>query len=142
MPMSEPNRIDIASEDPERGKLLLVITEHRPWDDSGLMDQQFRAKIKAYTDYIRGPQITNSHPGFGPHDVIIQLGCRVAPSARALALFEQARQELARHGIGFEYVVMKRPGEQQPPSGGGESRAVDQPPAAPPPRRPWWRFWG
>ncbi len=110
MPMSEPNRIDITAKDSERGKLLLVITEHRPWDDPGLMHKQFQAKVKAYTDYIRGPQFAQDHPGLGPQDVIILMGCRVAPAESALALFERARQELQRQGIGFEYQVMGRPG--------------------------------
>jgi hypothetical protein len=108
MPMSEPNRIDISAEDTERGKLLLVITEHRPWDDSGLMDNQFEAKVQAYTDYIRSPVFAERHPGRGPHDVIIQLGCRVPPSEHALALFERTRQDLQRQGIGFEHQVMAR----------------------------------
>jgi hypothetical protein len=106
--MAEPNRIDISAEDTERGKLLLVITEHRPWDDSGLMDKQFHAKVQAYTHYLRGPQFADRHPGWTPQDVIIQLGCRVPPSEHALAMFERTRQELQKQGIGFEHQILAR----------------------------------
>jgi hypothetical protein len=106
--MSEPNRIDISAEDAERGKLLLVITEHRPWDDSGLMDQQFHAKVQAYTDYLRSPLFAERHPRWQPQDVIIQLGCRVPPSEHALALFERTRQELHKLGIGFEHQILTK----------------------------------
>ena len=108
MPMSEPNRIDISAVDNERGKLLLVITEHRPWDDSGEMDKQFRAKVQAYTDYLRSPLFAERHPGRGHQDVIIQLGCRVAPSEHALALFERTRHDLQKQRVGFEHQVMAK----------------------------------
>jgi hypothetical protein len=104
--MAEPDRIDITSEDAERGKLLLVITEHRPWDDSGEMDRQFRAKVQAYTDYLRSPHFAQRHPKWTPQDVVIQMGLRVPPSAHGLALFERTRQELQKQGIGFEHQVM------------------------------------
>ncbi len=139
MTMSEPNRIDIVAEDEQRGKVLLVMTEHRPWE-AGPMHDQFRAKLQAYLNYVLGGRFAQDHPGKGPRDVVIQVGCREAPGAATLALFEKARRDLRQHGIEFEYEVLVRSGGPRPPV--APAPATGQAPAAPAPRRPWWRFWG
>ena len=102
--MSNPNTIDIIAEDPETGKLLLVMTEDRPWK-SAVLHQQFLAKANAYANYVLSESFSQDQPGFTPQQVIIKLDCAHAPGESTLAVFNQARQELQRHGIDFQYEV-------------------------------------
>ncbi|HMF18478.1 MAG TPA: DUF6572 domain-containing protein [Gemmataceae bacterium] len=102
--MSDPNTIDIVVTDPETGKLLLVMTEDRPWKGAALQ-QQFLAKVNAYANYVLAPEFAQEQPGYTPNKVIIKLDCAHQPGKDALLVFDQARVELQKHGIDFEYEV-------------------------------------
>jgi hypothetical protein len=45
MTMAEPTVIDIVAEDPRTGKLLLVMTEARPWNGQPMFDE-FLTKLR------------------------------------------------------------------------------------------------
>jgi hypothetical protein len=76
--MSNPNTIDIIATDPETGKLLLVMTEDRPWN-SAVLHQQFLAKVNVYLNYVLSDQFVEDQPGFGPTKVIIKLDAQSHP---------------------------------------------------------------
>jgi|SRR5262245_3554549 len=107
MTMSEPGRIDIVATDSARGKLLLVMTEHRPWDGGDLMHKQLRAKALAYAGYVMNGGLARDHPRQKPEDVIVKLVCSQAPGPKSVAFFDQVREELRQYGLEFEYEVWK-----------------------------------
>ncbi len=110
MTMSDPDRIDIVATDKERGKLLLVMTEHRPWTGAAEVQKQLRAKALSYAGYVMNGGLARDHPQQKPEDVIIQLVCRQAPGPKDLAFFDQIREELKQYGLAFEYQVWKPSG--------------------------------
>lgn len=103
--MSNPDTIDIVAQDPKRGKLLLVMTEDRPWKDRAHLHQDFHAKAQAYAHYVLSDQFTQDHPGLKATDVIVQLDRAHKPGPDTLAFFQQISQGLGQYGIGFEYEV-------------------------------------
>jgi len=105
--MSDPSTIDIVAHDPETGKLLLVMTEHRPWNQT--MNAEFRAKLNTYVHYLRSEQFAKDHPGLKPSDVIVKLDCAHVPGSNTLAFFEQVRGELAQQGIELRHEVIRLP---------------------------------
>jgi hypothetical protein len=102
--MENPDRIEIIARDPARGKLLLVMTEHRPWDGEP-MRQQFLAKANAYAGYVLSEQFTRDRPGLNPEDVVIKLDCAEPPDPETVAFYQEVAEGLRRYCIGFEYEV-------------------------------------
>src|SRR5262245_4927916 len=103
--MSDPDTIDIVADDPETGKLLLVMTEHRPWRKEAQMHKEFHAKANAHAQYVCSEQFSKDHPGLKPSDVIVKLDCAHEPGSKTMAFFEEISRGLAQYGIGFEYEV-------------------------------------
>src|SRR5262245_34817340 len=106
MAMEFPDTIDIIATDPKRVKLLLVMTQHRPWAEEP-MRKPFHAKANAYANYALSEQFTADQPDFAPTDVIVKLDCAYPPDQETLAFFRRIEQGLARYGIGFEYEVCR-----------------------------------
>jgi hypothetical protein len=105
MGMSNPNTIDLIARDKETGKLLLVMTEHRPWDDEEVMHRDFHAKANAYAQFVLGDQFRSRYPQLTPGDVIVKLDCQHTPGENTQAFFERIRQGLHRYGLDFRYEV-------------------------------------
>jgi hypothetical protein len=76
--MEDPDTVDIIAPIAARGKLLLVMTEHHPWDGEP-MRQQFLDKAKAYAGYILSNEFASEQPDFKPQDVVIKLACACEP---------------------------------------------------------------
>lgn len=121
MSMAEPGMIDIVANDRQTGKLLLVMTKHRPWNGKSMFDE-FRAKLESYVGYALSDQFRSDHPDRKPGDVIIKLDCACPPDAAMRECFGEVPSKLKKFGIGFVYEVF--------------DDADNQPVA-----RPWWKFW-
>jgi hypothetical protein len=104
MGMANADTIDIVAMDRTRGKLLLVMTEHRRWNGER-MRTQLHYKTNTYARHALGAQFTHDHPGLTAKDVIIKLDCAHRPGQKTLTFIEWLRKGLARYGIGFEYEV-------------------------------------
>lgn len=102
--MADPDAIDLIVTDRKRGKLLLLITEHRPWDGEP-MRQQFHAKANAYAHYVLSEKFTKDQPKHTARDVVVKLDCAYAPDDDTRAFFAKISDGLAQYGIGFECEV-------------------------------------
>jgi hypothetical protein len=124
MTMIDPGVIDIVAEDPNTGKLLLVMAEERPWEGPEMLDE-FLNKLGVYVSYALSDQFCEDHPGRRASDVLIKLDCAYQPDAAMRDCFAQVPEKLRKFGIEFAYEVF----DEEPD---------DEPSAA---QRPWWRFW-
>ncbi|MGE3805135.1 MAG: DUF6572 domain-containing protein [Gemmataceae bacterium] len=104
MPLTEPNIIDIVATDPQSGKLLLVMTEDRPWNGKPMFDQ-FMAKLGTYVSYALSEQFAQNHAGRKASDVVIKLDCAYEPDEPMRDCFRQAAARLQELGIGFAHEV-------------------------------------
>jgi hypothetical protein len=102
--MANPDDIDIIATDRKRSKLLLVMTEHRPWNGDP-MRGQFHNKANTYVRYVLSEQFAKDYPDYRADDVIVKLDCAHAPDEATLAFFDTVKEGLAEHGIGFEYEI-------------------------------------
>jgi len=125
MAMAEHGTIDIVVRDPKTGKLLLVMTEDRPWDDSAMLDE-FLTKLGTYISYAVSDQFRIDHPDFKSTDVVIKLDCAHSPNDPMKECFADVPSKLRDFGIGFEYEVF----EDEPDDNDEVSSA-----------KTWWKFW-
>ncbi len=111
--MSDPSIIDYLARDETRNKLVLIISEDRPWQDTRTMHRQLKAKIDSYYGYIMDPAFAKEYPGTRPSDVVITLFCKNQPTPESLQFFQYVQQTLAQDQIVFNHVVHSHP----PPDG-------------------------
>jgi hypothetical protein len=102
--MENPEVIDITCIDEETDKLILIMTEHRPWNGKP-MCKQFHEKANAYAHYVLSEQLAEDWPNRSPKDVVVQLVCAYAPDSTTLAFIDEIKAGLFRLGIGFTYEV-------------------------------------
>lgn len=108
MTMSDSTAIDMIVMDEENDKLILIMTEHRSWDNHlAQMHQEFVAKANNYVRYVLSDDFASKYPNLTPKDVVIKLDCAHTPGETTVAYFEQVQQELKKHRIGFEYEVFQ-----------------------------------
>ena len=105
MTMSEANTIDIVAHNKETGKLLLVMTEHRTWDNVSKMHKQLFRKANTYVQFALSENFKENFPGFSPADVVIKLDCACEPGKDTLIYFQQIQKGLQKYGMGFEFEV-------------------------------------
>src|SRR5437899_1871686 len=102
--LSNPDTIDIVAQDPERHKLLLVMTEDRPWNK--VTNFEVMAKVATYRNYALSDQLTKENPGFTAGDVVIKIVSNFAPSPKAETYFKQLREDLTGVGLDLEWEVL------------------------------------
>ncbi len=105
MTMSEANTIDIIARNKETGKLLLVMTEHRPWEDLKQMHEQLLRKANTYVGFVLSERFQREFPSYPAANVIIKLDCVCEPGKDSLLFFRQLQKGIQKYGIGFEYEV-------------------------------------
>lgn len=102
--LSNPATIDIVGHDEQRHKLLLVMTEERPWNTVNKFE--VLAKVATYRNYALSEQLANENPGFTARDVVLKIVCNFPPSPKALELFEKLRMELREANLELEWEVL------------------------------------
>ena len=102
--MSEPTTVDKTTVDELTGKIVLLIEENRPWDETELMHRQMSAKVKHYVRYIRGKKFAEEH-GQRPQDTIVRLVSAERPGDDSIEFLRRVGYELSKHGIEFESQI-------------------------------------
>jgi len=125
MTMAERTVIDIVADHPKTGKLLLVMTEARPWNGQPMFDE-FVAKLGTYISYTLSDQFNVDHPTRKPSDVVVKLDCAYQPDATMQECFGDVPSKIKQFGIGFTYEVFDDAADDEP-----DTRQT----------KPWWRFW-
>ena len=125
MTMVDPGVIDMVAEDPESGKLLLVMVEERPWNGEPMLEE-FVAKLSTYVGYALSEQFAADHPHRQPGDVLIKLDCAYEPNDLMRDCFREVPARIEKYGISFACEVFDDTDDDEPESA---------------PARPWWRFW-
>ena len=107
MSISEPNKVDIIGTKPDTNAVLLVITDHLPWDDTHAHKLLIQEKVNTYLQFVESGQIHRvEEPPIPPEpEVTIRLALKYEPPAEVLPFLRQVSDVLDGAGFGFRWVV-------------------------------------
>ncbi len=100
--------IDAFGFDEQKGEVLLVMNETRPWSGGDEQLHELQEKFNAYASFILDGEMLASHPEFANKPVKIELRTESMPDERALALLEAIHDHLALQEIRVEVVVREK----------------------------------
>jgi hypothetical protein len=115
--VENPACIDCLAVDASKGEVLLIIQEHRLWDDSELQLFQLQEKLNAYFSFVLDGEMTEHYPQLQGLPVRIRLECVNPPTTRGLPLLQAVYDQANLQGIAFEVEAMGRRGGSSPGSG-------------------------
>ena len=103
--IANPQIIDAFGFDQEKGQVLLVMNEKRPWSGGDEQLHELQEKFNAYASFILDGEMIETHPELAGKPVKIELRTDSMPNERALALLEAIHDQLALQEISVEVVV-------------------------------------
>ncbi|MFL6527040.1 MAG: DUF6572 domain-containing protein [Chthoniobacterales bacterium] len=106
--VANPRVIDAFGFDQQKGEVLLVMREARPWNGGDEQLHELQEKFNAYASFILDGEMLDSHPEFARKSVKIELRTDSMPDERALALIEVIHDQLALQEISVEVVVREK----------------------------------
>lgn len=101
-----PRVVDLVTDDPATGEVVLVMLEERPWGSAPEQLRQLEAKFNAYLEYVLGGHMAKQYPDYAERPVRFQLECAENPPAKDGAFFTAMGNFAA--GEGIRLVVMVR----------------------------------
>lgn len=90
MTVEQADIVDGLGVDKGSGSVVLMISDHLPWDDAHLL--ALKAKLTTYMGFIQSGQLAERLPGNSNRKVEIRLVCKYCPDAKATAFLDVARQ--------------------------------------------------
>jgi Family of unknown function (DUF6572) len=104
MTIDQVDVIDHYAVDKVSGDVLLVISDHLPWDeDEGEHLLLLQEKLNAYLQFIEGGQIYESIPGAQGHEIAIVILAQFPLTQTAEQFIQQASAAIAGAGFRLEY---------------------------------------
>jgi hypothetical protein len=103
--VANPGTIDLFAFDAKAGRVLLVMKEARPWDDSDLRLHELQEKFNAYVSFLLDGEMVTEHPELAGKPARIELHSATMPDARAIELLGLIHDQLALQDIQMEVVV-------------------------------------
>lgn len=105
MGLSEHDTIDLVSEDPATGAVVLSMVEVRAWGDRGALLPDLQAKVSTYLGYALDGQLHADYPALRGRPVRSRLHYGVAPGVEEQRFIEIVRRRyLEPEGIAWEQV--------------------------------------
>ncbi len=99
--VDNPNVVDLITSSAERGEVVLVMLEERPWSGGRQQISEVQAKFNAYLAYATSGALARDYPDYAGHRVIIELDCVEAPEGEAARFLEAVRNFAAEDDIRF-----------------------------------------
>jgi hypothetical protein len=82
-----PRVVDLITDDPATGEVVLVMLEERPWEASPDQLRELEAKFNAYLEYVLGGHMAKQYPAYAERPVRFQLDCAENPRSQDRAFF-------------------------------------------------------
>ena len=100
-----PHVVDLISDDPQSGEVVLVMLEERPWQSAPEQLRQLEDKFNSYLEYVLGGHLAQQYPQYAGRRVRFQLECAENPPASDGAFFTAIENFAASEGIRWVVVV-------------------------------------
>ena len=82
-----PRVVDLVTDDPATGEVVLVMLEERRWQTSPDQLRELEAKFNAYLEYVLGGHMARQYPDYAQRPVRFQLDCVENPRPEDRAFF-------------------------------------------------------
>ena len=102
--------IDLIGHDAANGRVELVMFEPRAWGGGEEQLFELQEKLNAYLSFALDGEMADAYPQLATLPLCVVLRCMEAPSAEAVELLVQVREQIALQGIDLE-VRYSREGE-------------------------------
>ena len=102
-----PKVVDLISLDRERGEVVLLMLERRPWGSTPEQLRQVEAKFNGYLSYALDGFLAAQYPDYAGKPVCIRLDCVMPPGDEERALFSAMQGFANTVEIRFEVNVIQ-----------------------------------
>ena len=82
-----PHVVDLITDDPSTGEVVLVMLEERRWGTSADQLRELEAKFNAYLEYVLGGHMAQQYPAYAKKSVCFQIDCAENPRPEDRAFF-------------------------------------------------------
>lgn len=103
-----PRVVDLVTEDPATGEIVLVMLEERPWGSDPEQLRQLEAKFNAYLEYVLGGHMAKQYPAYADRPVRFQLDCLENPRSEDRPFFNAMSNFAAGESIRLVVSVARR----------------------------------
>ena len=103
-----PHVVDLITEEPATGEVLLVMLEPRSWESEPEQLRQLEAKFNSYLEYVLGGHMVKQYPQYADRRVCFRLECVENPRPADSAFFTAVSNFAA--GEDIRWVVEVNPG--------------------------------
>jgi len=103
-----PHVVDLVTDDPATGEVVLVMLEERPWGASEQQLRELEAKFNAYLEYVLGGHMAKQYPDYAGMPVRFQLDCVENPRSADQAFFTAMSNFAASEQIRMVVRVSQR----------------------------------
>ena len=102
-----PKVVDLVRLDPERGEVVLLMLEQRPWGSTPEQLRQLEAKFNGYLAYALDGFLAAQYPQYGGKPVCIRLDCVMPPGDEERAMLNAMQGFATSVEIRFEVNVIQ-----------------------------------
>jgi len=106
MALQNPHFIDLLSEDPATGEVILGMLEPRPWDGSDQRVFELQEKVNAYLSFALDGEMEEQFPHLRDRPLRLQLECLEEPDEKIAYYLGIIREQIALQGIGFQTRIV------------------------------------
>lgn len=103
-----PRVVDLVSLDEERGEVVLLMLEERPWDSDPEQLRQLEDKFNAYLGYVMDGHMFAQYPQYEGKDVCFRLDCAEAPRGDVERMLRAMQNFASGEGIRFVVQVIQQ----------------------------------
>jgi len=106
--VQNPTIVDLIAVEPGSQKVVLAMTERRPWGAAPEQFGQIEEKINRYLGYVLDGFLVQHYPQYEGRPVIIRLDCAERPHGEAQRFVAAAAHAIASHGLELVVNVLPR----------------------------------
>ena len=106
MSIEQLDTVDIVSTDSETGDVVLTISDHLEWSESGEHLLLLQAKLNTYLAFVESGEILEHCPDAGQRSVVFSIVFKFKPDALGEEFLSRATQIVQSAGFAFRYEVL------------------------------------
>ncbi|MGQ0720253.1 MAG: DUF6572 domain-containing protein [Candidatus Eiseniibacteriota bacterium] len=104
--VQNPRVVDLIR--PDRGRVHLVMVEHRPWTSEEQL-RQLEEKINRYLGYVLDGYFLDHYSEYRGVPVVLELECVQTPHGEVVEFLEEATRAVEEVGLRFQVRVLDAP---------------------------------
>ena len=106
MSIDETDTVDFIGIESASGLVVLTISDHLDWVDSGAHQRQMQSKINTYLKFAASGEMLASYPDAAGRDLLIAVKARHQPDEAGHDFLDRVRAGLKTMGLAFRYELL------------------------------------